>query len=107
MILASVPFSVTVNGGPDYSALVEIYDAGGALLASGPVAAGQAREFRNISIASRDALPLQVRAGDAVHEISRPFAPGWVPNLTDSARKSLTRRSANRTSRSSPSSPDV
>ena len=81
MILASVPFSVTVNGGPDYSALVEIYDAGGALLASGPVAAGQAREFRNISIASRNALPLQVRAGAVVHEISRPFAPGWFSIL--------------------------
>ncbi len=81
VILASVPFSVTVRGGPDYSALVEIQDAGGVLLASGPVAAGEAREFRNISIASRDALPLQVRTGDTVHEISRPFAPGWFSIL--------------------------
>lgn len=81
MILGSVPFSVTVRGGPDYSALVEIQDAGGVLLASGPVAAGEEREFRNISIASRDALPLQVRAGAVVHEISRPFAPGWFSIL--------------------------
>ncbi len=81
MILASVPFSVTVRGGPDHSTLVEIQDAGGVLLASGPVASGEAREFRDISIASRDALPLQVRTGGTVHEISRPFAPGWFSIL--------------------------
>jgi len=81
VILASVPFSVTVRGGPDYSALVEIQDAGGVLLASGPVGAGETREFRNISVASRSALPLQVRAGDFVQEISRPFAPGWFSIL--------------------------
>ena len=81
VILASVPFSVTVQGGPDYSTLVEIQDAGGTLLASGPVGAGEAREFRGISIASSGALPLRVRAGDTVHEISRPFAPGWFSIL--------------------------
>ncbi len=81
VILASVPFSVTVQGGPDYSTLVEIQDAGGTLLASGPVAAGEAREFRDISVASREALPLRVRLGDTVHEISRPFAPGWFSIL--------------------------
>ena len=81
VILSSVPFTVTVHGGDAVSTLVEIRDAGGALLASGPVGPGEAREFRDISIESRDALPLQVRAGDTVSEISRPFAPGWFSIL--------------------------
>ena len=81
VILASVPFTVAVRGGEDVSTLVEIRDSQGALLASGPVAAGQTREFRDIAVASRDALPLVVRAGDAVEEISRPFAPGWFSIL--------------------------
>ncbi|MDE2751114.1 MAG: Na+/H+ antiporter NhaC family protein, partial [Gemmatimonadota bacterium] len=81
MILASVPFTVAVRGGDDFSTLVEIRDSGGALLASGPVAAGETRAFGDISVAARDALPLQVRAGDTVEEISRPFAPGWFSIL--------------------------
>ena len=81
VILASVPFTVAVRGGDDVSTLVEIRDSQGALLASGPVAAGQTREFRDIAVASRDALPLVVRAGDSVEEISRPFAPGWFSIL--------------------------
>ena len=81
VILASVPFTVAVRGGDEVSTLVEIRDSQGALLASGPVAAGQTREFRDIAVASRDALPLVVRAGDAVEEISRPFAPGWFSIL--------------------------
>ena len=81
VILASVPFTVTVHGAGDFSTLVEIRDSRDALLASGPVAAGETREFRGISVASRDALPLQVRAGDSVEEISRPFAPGWFSIL--------------------------
>ena len=81
VILASVPFTVAVRGGDDVSTLVEIRDSQGALLASGPVATGQTREFRDIAVASRDALPLVVRAGDSVEEISRPFAPGWFSIL--------------------------
>ena len=81
VILASVPFTVAVRGGDGFSALVEIRDSGGALLASGPVAAGETRAFGDISVSTRDALPLQVRAGDAVEEISRPFAPGWFSIL--------------------------
>ncbi len=81
VILSSVPFTVTVHGAPEFSTLVEIRDAGGALLAAGPVGAGETREFRDIAIGSRDALPLQVRTGDTVTEISRPFAPGWFSIL--------------------------
>ena len=81
VILASVPFTVAVRGGDDFSTLVEIRDSGGGLLASGPVAAGETRAFGDISVATRDALPLQVRAGNAVEEISRPFAPGWFSIL--------------------------
>ena len=81
VILSSVPFTVAVQGAAGFSTLVEIRDAGGTLLASGPVGRGEVREFRDIRIASRDGLPLQVRAGDAVTEISRPFAPGWFSLL--------------------------
>ena len=81
MILASVPFTVAVRGADDFSALVEIRDSDGTLLASGPVAAGETREFRDITVAARDALPLRVRAGDFVEDISRPFAPGWFSIL--------------------------
>ena len=81
VILASVPFTVAVRGGDDFSTLVEIRDAGGTLLASGPVAAGETRAFGDIAVAARDALPLQVRAGDAFEEIARPFAPGWFSIL--------------------------
>ncbi|MYA11475.1 MAG: Na+/H+ antiporter NhaC family protein [Gemmatimonadetes bacterium] len=81
VILSSVPFTITVHGAPELSTLVEIRDAGGTLLASGPVGPGEAREFRDIRITSRNALPLQVRAADSVTPIDRPFAPGWVSIL--------------------------
>ena len=81
VILSSVPFTVAVQGAPALSTLVEIRDARGTLLASGPVGAGETREFRDLAIDSRDALPLQVRAGDTVTPISRPFAPGWFSIL--------------------------
>ena len=81
VVLSAVPFSVTVGGAPDMSTLVEIRDAGGALLASGPVGAGAEREFRGLVIESRDALPLRVRAGDSVSELSPPYAPGWASIL--------------------------
>ena len=88
VVLGSVPFSLSVEGAPlatdgerGLSTLVEVRDAQGALLASGPVDAGQVREFRGISVASRDALPLSVRAGGSVEEFSRPFAPGWFSLL--------------------------
>ena len=81
VILGSVPFTISVHGGGELSSLVEVRDAQGALLASGPVGGGEVREFRDISIRGRDALPIQVRVGDTVHEISRPFAPGWFSIL--------------------------
>ncbi|MCY4400150.1 MAG: Na+/H+ antiporter NhaC family protein [Gemmatimonadetes bacterium] len=81
VILASVPFTVAVSGAEDISSLVEVRDAGGTLLGSGPVGAGDVREFRGISIDSREALPIEVRVGDAVHEISVPFAPAWFSIL--------------------------
>ena len=81
VILSKVPFTVTVHGAPEPSTPVEIRDAEGTLLASGPVGPGETREFRDLAIASWDALPLQVHTGDAVVEISRPFAPGWFSLL--------------------------
>ena len=81
VILSSVPFTVTVQGAPGMSTLVEIRDAAGGMLASGPVGAGETREFRDIAIESGDALPLVVRTGDSVTEITRPFAPGWFSIL--------------------------
>ncbi len=81
VILASVPFTVTVSGAEGISSLVEVRDARGTLLGSGPVGAGDVREFKGISIDSREALPIEVRVGDAVHEISPPFAPAWFSIL--------------------------
>ena len=81
VVLSAVPFSVTVGGAAQISTLVEIRDAGGTLLASGPVGAGETREFRDLVVQSRDALPLQVRAGASVSELSPPYAPGWVSIL--------------------------
>ena len=81
VVLSSVPFTIAVQGAPELSTLVEIRDAGGALLASGPVGPGDTREFRDIAVDSRHALPLQVRAGDSVTAISPPFAPGWFSIL--------------------------
>ncbi len=81
VILASVPFTVTVSGAEGISSLVEVRDARGTLLGSGPVGAGDVREFKGISIDSREALPIEVRIGDAVHEISPPFAPAWFSIL--------------------------
>ena len=81
VILSSVPFSLTVHGGGAMSSLAEVRDASGALLASGPVGPGETREFRDVSVASRDALPLQVRIGDSVHEFASPFAPAWFSIL--------------------------
>jgi len=89
VVLGSVPFSLSVAGEEatsagrerGLSALAEIRDAQGTLLASGPVDAGEVREFRDISVTSRDALPLSVRVGDAVEEFSRPYAPGWFSVL--------------------------
>ncbi len=81
VVLSSVPFSLTVHGAADMSSLVEVRDASGALLAAGTVGPGATREFRDVSVASRDALPLQVRIGDTVREFSGPFAPGWFSLL--------------------------
>ncbi len=88
VVLGSVPFSLSVEGQPlqaegvpGLSALVEVRDAGGALLASGPVDAGEVREFRGISVAARSDLPLTVRVGESVEEFSRPYAPGWFSVL--------------------------
>ena len=81
VILASVPFTVTVSGAEGISSLVEVRDARGTLLGSGPVGAGDVREFKGISIDSREALPIEVRVGDAVHEIFPPFAPAWFSIL--------------------------
>ena len=81
VILSSVPFSLTVHGDRELSALVEVRDAGGTLLASATVAPGEERELRDISVDSRDALPLQVRIGEAVHEVSAPYAPAWFSIL--------------------------
>ena len=81
VILSSVPFSLTVHGGAEISSLVEVRAAGGMLLASGTVGAGEERELRDISVDSRDALPLQVRVGETVHEVSAPYAPAWFSIL--------------------------
>ena len=81
VVLASVPFTVTVSGAEGISSLVEVRDARGTLLGSGPVGAGDVREFKGISVDSREALPIEVRVGDAVHEISPPFAPAWFSIL--------------------------
>ncbi len=81
VILSDVPFPLTIQGASEYSTLVEIRTAGGALLASGAVAAGESREFRGIALAAGEMLPLQVRAGDRVEEFSPPFAPGWFSLL--------------------------
>ena len=81
VILSSIPFTLTVHGGVALSSLAEVRDASGVLLASGTVAPGETREFHDISVASRDALPLQVRVGDTVHEFSSPFAPAWFSIL--------------------------
>ena len=81
VILSSVPFTVTVHGAAEPATPVEIRDAEGALLASGTVGPGETREFRDIAIESRDALPLRVHTGDEVVEVSRPFAPGWFSLL--------------------------
>ena len=83
VILSSVPFSLTVRGGaePAETVPVEVRDASGALLASGAVGPGEEVEIADISVASRDALPLEVRIGDAVREVSAPFAPAWFSIL--------------------------
>ena len=81
VILSSVPFSVTVRGTTDLSALAEVRDARGTLLASAAVAPGEEREIHDISVDSRDALPLQVRIGGTVHEVSAPYAPAWFSIL--------------------------
>ena len=81
VILSSVPFSLTVRGATEISELVEVRDAGGTLLASGTVAPREELELRDVSVASRDALPLQVRIGGTVHEVSAPYAPAWFSIL--------------------------
>lgn len=81
VVLSSVPFALTVHGAAELSSLVEIRDASGVLLASAAVGPGETREFRDVSVASREALPLQVRIGDSVHEFSSPFAPAWFSLL--------------------------
>ena len=81
VILASVPFEISVAGAGDHSILVEVREAGGGLLASGAVAPGETRAFRDIVVESRAMLPLAVHAGDATVELTRPFAPGWFSIL--------------------------
>ncbi len=82
VILGSIPFTLSVRGGTGAAILeVEVRNARGDLLASGPVAGEETREFRNLSVASRADLPLSIRAGDTVLEFSPPLVPGWFSLL--------------------------
>ncbi len=77
VILGSVPFSISVEGGPDWASLVEVRDANGNLLAASTVEAREIRTVEGVVVATRTALPLEVRIGDTVHQVSAPYAPGW------------------------------
>ncbi len=82
LILGGVSFSITIDGGSEESALVEIRDANGALLASGGVAPGASREFRDLVVAEKSLLPLTVHLGApaegvAGQTLNIPYAPAW------------------------------
>ena len=85
VILISVPFAMQVTGGDDLGpsgAPLELRDNAGRLLASGVVHAGEATELADLSLGSRDQLPLGVKIGDAAAvEFSRPTAPAWFSLL--------------------------
>ncbi len=79
VILGGVPFSLTVRA--EAAVAVEVLDAQGTLLATAVAGAGEERQMRGISVESRAALPLVVRAGGAATEFGPPFAPGWFSLL--------------------------
>ena len=83
VILGSVPFSLAVQAnadGTDLPVFVEVLDAHGTLLATA-TGAEASLELRGISVESRAALPLVVRAGESTQEFGPPFAPGWFSLL--------------------------
>ncbi len=80
VVLGSVPFALSVRTEDD-AAAVQVLDAAGALLAEAPADAGETTQIRDIVVPSRDALPLEVRAGGAREAFDRPFAPGWFSLL--------------------------
>ena len=80
VVLGSVPFTLSVRA-PDAAATVRVLDASGQLLAEAATGAGGAAELRGVAVPSRDALPLEVRAGGATETFDRPFAPGWFSIL--------------------------
>jgi Na+/H+ antiporter NhaC len=83
VVLAGVPFQVTVAAGAEPAAY-EIRSANGSVLASGTVEALGSATATGLVVASRAELPLAVRIGETTQELQPTLTPGWfslVPPL--------------------------
>lgn len=81
VILANVPFSITVRGATDAAMPIEVSTADGRVLATGTVAAGATARVADLNVERRTELPLQVRLGTEVATVDATFAPGWFSIL--------------------------
>jgi Na+/H+ antiporter NhaC len=82
VVLRGVPFALTVRGADDVpSAWYEVRDATGRVLAGGAVEDHTSEVITDLVVPSRDALPLEVRIGDTVHEVDPVLTGGWFSLL--------------------------
>jgi Na+/H+ antiporter NhaC len=84
VVLAGVPFQITVAGSAEAAVAYQVRTATGTVLASGQLEAGGSATATDLVVTSRDDLPLSVTVGGTPLEVSATLIPGWyslVPPL--------------------------
>jgi len=81
VILKNIPFQITVTGGTELSAWYEVRSATGTVLGAGTVDAHGSATAGDLTVTSRDELPLTVLIGDTSHEVAPTLTSGWFSIL--------------------------
>ncbi len=80
VVLRGVPFQLSIYGGLTGGSW-EVRNAGGTVMASGTVAAGETTAATGVEVAGRDDLPLTVRLGQGTEELDPTITAGWFSIL--------------------------
>lgn len=81
VVLAGMPFSITLTSGDAPSASYQVRDANGQVLSAGVLAGGVATRTGDISVMERSQLPLQITVGGTESSFHPTLIPGWFSLL--------------------------
>ena len=81
VILADVPFTLSLQGQPVAEATYHVRTATGRLLEQGTIAALATVNTGELLVADSEELPLQVHIGEAAFSVTAPVIPGWYSIL--------------------------